>query len=74
VFSTEVCPKPNKLRIVGERTIVNATKRYTAVINKSTVYNTVTFNKAVFFDTGLARIPTPSYKPSVSWSSSLWLT
>ena len=30
------------------------------VFSKPTVYNTVTFNTAAFFDTGIARIPTYS--------------
>jgi len=40
---------------------ISTAERYTAVITKTTVYNTVTINTKIFSDTSIQRNPTAHY-------------
>jgi len=46
---TKICIKLSNLCLMGSVLIVDTARRYTTVFNENTVYNTVTFNIAVYF-------------------------
>ena len=65
-MSSRSLTKRNKLCYDASLLKISKAGRYTAVFSKLTVYNAVIFNTAIFFDTGIPRIPSYHEVPNLA--------